>query len=135
MMIENDVNELSAHPPLCQFYKDIYKRMRVNFGFTYPFWLSDMKEESIIKNTLNMVMNQSMYIIFINVAIRIKKNNNRPTNILTDCKRNNPDIIRVDQRKTYYADNYDRISAYNKMYTLLRNSRINLFKKNATSNV
>ena len=82
-----------------------------------------------------MVMNQSMYIIFINVAIRIKKNNNRPTNILTDWKRNNPDIIRVDQRKTYYADNYDRISAYNKMYTLLRNSRINLFKKNATSNV
>jgi hypothetical protein len=67
--------------------------------------------------------------IFINVAIRIRKNNNRDTSILENYKKENPDVTKKSKRQQYYDENIDRIRQYNKMYHMLKNSRINIFKK------
>jgi hypothetical protein len=121
---------------LCKFYHDIYKRMKIHFGYTYNYWLSDMSESDILRNVSNMVITPSMYTIFINVAIRIRKNNKRPIMLLHQWKLQHPDILRNEQRKIYYTENIERISAYNKLYNLIRQaSRINIFKKTATNNI
>lgn len=126
--------EVHTHK-LCKFYMDIYKRMKINFGYTYHYWLSDMSEEDVLKNILNLVISNSMRMIFINVAIRIKKNNNRQSTKLQEYKLEHPDVEKCERRKIYYDDNIVRISEYNKMYNILRNSRINIFKKIGPKNI
>lgn len=116
--------------PICKFYQTIYKRMRVWFGYTYPFWLSDMDQGLILKCILQLNISTRMYVIFINVAIKIRKNNGRSVDVLENYKKDNPDHSRIQRRHMYYADNIDRVRAYNKMYNQMRNSGINLFKKN-----
>ena len=37
---------------MCLFYKNMYLRMKRWFGFSYPFWLSDMDESHLLKNIL-----------------------------------------------------------------------------------
>ena len=124
------MNEVEVKP-VCKFYKTIYKRMVVWFGFTFPFWLSDMPQETVLKSILNMNIAKNMYLIFINVAIKIKKNNDRPVEILEEYKRTHPNVDKLKQRQVYYNDNIERIRAYNKMYNMFRQSRINIFKKSS----
>lgn len=126
------MNEIDIKP-LCIFYKKVYKRMVIWFGFTYPFWLSDMDQNELLKCILRMVMSPNMYTIFINVAIRIRNNNNRPVDVLLEYKRTHPNILRHEKRKQYYADNIDRLRAYNRNYQQLKkHCMINIFKKNTS---
>lgn len=123
------MNEIDIKP-LCIFYKKVYKRMVIWFGYTYPFWLSDMDQNELLKCILRMVMSPNMYTIFINVAIRIRNNNNRPVDVLMEYKRTHPNILRHEKRKKYYADNIERLRAYNRNYQQLKkHCSINLFKK------
>ena len=115
--------------PLCKFYITIYKRMVRWFGYTRPFWLCDMDQEELLECILRLVVSKNMYMIFINVSIRIRKNNNRDTSILEKYKKENPDVIKRSKRQQYYDENIERIRQYNKMYHLMKNSRINIFKK------
>ena len=118
--------------PICKFYRTIYKRMVIHFGYSSarPFWLCDMDEEELLRSILNLVISKRMYIVFINVAIRIRKNNNRCVDILTKYKLSNPDVDRIKKRKDYYDENMERIKEYNHYYHLFRASGINIFKKN-----
>jgi len=118
--------------PICKFYLTIYKRMVRWFGFTYPYWLCDMNNNEILKCILQLNIKPSMYLIFINVAIKIKKNNGRPVDELEAWKKANPNVQRRELRKVYYESNIDRIREYNRVYNLFRNSRINIFRKNRT---
>lgn len=118
-----------ATVPICKFYLTIYKRMVRWFGFTYPFWLCDMPNSEILKCILQLNIKPSMYLIFINVAIKIKKNNSRPVDELEAWKKANPNMQRRELRKTYYDSNIDHIREYNRVYNLIRNSRINIFRK------
>jgi len=115
--------------PLCRFYLTIYKRMLRWFGYTYPFWLCDMEQKELLKCILQLVVTKNMYTIFINVSIRIRKNNDRPTDILEQYKIDNPDTNKRVKRQQYYDDNVERIKAYNRMYHMFKTSRINIFKK------
>jgi len=115
--------------PICKFYLTIYKRMVRWFGYTYPFWLCDMDQEELLTCILRLVVSKPMYIIFINVSIRIRKNNNRDTSVLDKYKQNHPDTIKQTKRHQYYDENVDRIREYNRMYHIIHSSRINIFKK------
>lgn len=115
--------------PLCRFYINIYKRMIRWFGYTRPYWLCQMNQEELLQCILNMVISKNMYTIFINVAVRIRKNNNVDTSILEQYKQQHPDINKQIKRHQYYDDNIDRIKSYNRMYHLVKSSRINIFKK------
>jgi hypothetical protein len=124
--------------PICKFYRNIYKRMRTWFGYTYPYWLSNMDQQMVLDCILRLNIAPNMYGIFINVACKIKKNNGRPIDVLTKYKLDHPDPIKGAERKIYYAQNIIRITEYNRLYNILRknhNSSINIFKKNAPSNV
>ena len=119
--------------PLCNFYKKIYKRMITWFGFTYPFWLSNMDQDELLKCILRMVMSSNMYTIFINVAVRIRTNNDRNVDILLEYKRTHPNIKRNQQRKQYYAENIERLRCYNRNYQQLKKiCSINIFRKNTS---
>ena len=115
--------------PLCKFYVTIYKRMVRWFGYTRPYWLCDMDQDELLACILRMVVSKNMYTIFINVSIRIRKNNNRQTDILDEYKRQHPDVNKKKKRHKYYDENIDRIKQYNHMYHLMKMSRINIFKK------
>jgi len=118
--------------PICKFYKTIYKRMVIWFGYTYPYWLSDMNQTTLLECILRMNMKPSMYYIFINVAIKIRKNNGRLTDVLEEYKRLHPDAGKTVKRKQYYEDNIVRIKEYNKNYHAIKtlvSSGINIFKK------
>ena len=115
--------------PICKFYRTIYKRMVRWFGYTYPFWLCDMDQDELLTCILRLVISKPMYIIFINVSIRIRKNNGRHVDVLEAYKRDHPDDSKRVKRQQYYDDNVDRIRAYNRMYHLIHSSRINIFKK------
>ena len=127
------MNEEVYTKPICKFYKTIYKRMVIWFGYTYPYWLSDMDQQLILTCILRMNMKPSMYYIFINVSIKIRKNNNRLTDVLEEYKRVHPDSSKTVKRKQYYEDNIVRIKAYNKNYHAIKtafiSSGINIFKK------
>lgn len=124
--------------PICKFYRNIYKRMRTWFGYTYPYWLSNMDQQMVLDCILRLNIAPNMYGIFINVACKIKKNNGRPIDVLTKYKLAHPDPIKGAERKLYYAQNIIRITEYNRLYNILRKNHkpiINIFKKNAPSNV
>jgi hypothetical protein len=118
--------------PICAYYKNIYKRMVIWFGYTYPFWLSNMDESELLSCILNLNMKPNMYIIFINVAIRIRINNNKNVNILTQYKKDHPNGEKIISKRKYYDNNIEKIKDYNKAYHEMRKqiSSINIFKKN-----
>ena len=115
---------------MCLFYKNLYLRMKRWFGFSYPFWLSDMEESYLLKNILRMVVPETMYILFINVGIRIRKKFGKSIELLEKYKIDNPNLIKQKTKKIYYLQNIDRFREYSKNHYLLKNSRINIFKKN-----
>ena len=115
---------------ICLFYKNIYLRMKRWFGFSYSFWLCDMAEELLLKNILRMVVPTTMYILFINVAIRIRKKHGRPIDILEKYKRDHPNSLKQQTKRQYYLSNLERFKQYSKNHYLLKHSRLNLFKKN-----
>lgn len=122
------MNEVDVKP-ICKFYKTIYKRMRTWFGYTTPFWLSDMEQQIVLTCILRLNISKGMYTIFINVAIKIKKNNSRPTDVLDEYKKLNPDIPKITKRRIYYDENIERIKEYNRQYNLWKQLRVNIFKK------
>jgi hypothetical protein len=115
---------------MCLFYKNLYLRMKRWFGFSYPFWLSDMEESYLLKNILRMVVPETMYILFINVGIRIRKKFGKSIELLEKYKIDNPNLIKQKIKKIYYLQNIERFREYSKNHYLLKNSRINIFKKN-----
>lgn len=125
-----DYTEINTKP-ICKFYTNIYKRMVRWFGYTRPFWLCDMPEDELLTCILRMTMTENMYLIFINVAIRIRENNNRSITVLTQYKKENPNVGRRSLRRLYYADNIDRLREYNRQYQAMRKilCGINIFKK------
>jgi len=115
---------------MCLFYKNSYLRLKRWFGYSYDFWLCDMNEELLLKNILRMVVPKTMYMLFINIAIKIRKKFSRQYNILNKYKIDNPDLNKQKTRKTYYNENIVKLKTYSKNHYLLRNSRINIFRKN-----
>ena len=115
---------------MCLFYKNLYLRMKRWFGFSYPFWLSDMEESYLLKNILRMVVPETMYILFINVGIRIRKKFGKSIELLEKYKIDNPNLIKQKTKKIYYLQNIERFREYSRNHYLLKNSRINIFKKN-----
>ena len=68
--------------------------------------------------------------IKINVAVRIRSNNERAVDVLLDYKRAHPNKDRNKKRQQYYADNIERLREYNKNYQQLKkHCSINLFRK------
>jgi len=115
---------------MCLFYKNIYLRLKRWFGYSYPFWLCDMNEEHLLKNILKMVVPKQMYTLFVNVCIRIRKKYNRSIEFLEKYKRDNPNPIKQQTKRQYYLNNVEKFRQYSKNHYLLKNSRINIFKKN-----
>ena len=117
--------------PLCDFYVGIYKRMKRWFGFNRPYWLSEMNQEELLQCILNMVCSKSMTLIFLNVAIRIRLNNEYPVDILDKYKKSNPNMDRRAMRRVYYAENIDHIREYNRQYQQMKKlcNSINIFRK------
>lgn len=115
---------------MCIFYKNIYLRLKRWFGFSYQFWLCDMNEEQLLKNILKMVVPKQMYTLFVNVCIRIRKKYNRSIEFLEKYKQDNPNPIKQQTKRQYYLNNVEKFRQYSKNHYLLKNSRINIFKKN-----
>lgn len=124
------MNEVDVQP-ICKFYVSIYKRMIRWFGYTRPFWLCDMDEQELLKCILNLVMKPNMYIVFINVAVNIRKNNNRSVDVLMEYKQSKKSPDKLMKRRQYYADNIVRLREYNRTYQNAKKllSSINIFKK------
>jgi hypothetical protein len=120
---------------ICLFYKNIYLRLKRWFGFSYPFWLCDMTEEKLLQNILRMVVPETMYILIINVAIRIRKKHGRSIELLDQYKRTHPNPLKQQTKRQYYLANVERFKQYSKNHYLLKHSRINLFKKNTVGNI
>jgi hypothetical protein len=114
---------------ICLFYKNIYLRMKRWFGFSYPYWLCDMTEDKLLQNILRMVVPDTMYILIINVAIRIRKKQGRSIELLDQYKRDHPNPLKQQTKRQYYLDNIERFKQYSKNHYMLKNSRINIFKK------
>lgn len=117
--------------PLCDFYIGIYKRLRRWFGFNRPYWLCEMEQDELLQCILNMVCSKSMTLIFLNVAIRIRLNNEYPVDILDKYKKSNPNMDRRQMRRVYYAENIDYIRQYNRQYQQMKQTcnSINIFRK------
>lgn len=127
----NDGDEISTKP-ICSYYKNIYKRMVIWFGYTYPYWLCDMDQHELLTCILNLNMKPNMYSIFLNVAIRIRINNNRSVEILEEYKKNHTNEEKLTNRRAYYNNNIDKIKVYNQEYHKMKKLLlgINLFRKN-----
>jgi len=105
--------------------------MRRWFGFNRPFWLSEMPQDELLQCILRMVCSPSMTLIFLNVAIRIRLNNDYPVDILDKYKKSHPNMERRQMRRVYYAENIDHIRQYNRQYQQMKQtvSSINIFRK------
>lgn len=115
---------------MCLFYKQLYLRMKRWFGYSYPFWLCNMDEAHLLKNILRMVVPDSMYILFVNVSIRIRKKHGRTIELLEQYKLDHPNPKKQQTKRQYYLKNIEKFRAYSKNHYLLKNTRINIFKKN-----
>lgn len=115
---------------MCLFYKNTYLRLKRWFGFSYDFWLSDMDESELLHSILRMVVPKTMYILFINVSINIRKKHMTSTKLLEKYKIENPNPLKSQTKHEYYLENIERLKQYSNNYYLLKNSRINIFKKN-----
>lgn len=120
---------------MCLFYKNMYLRLKRWFGFSYPFWLCDMEENKLLENILRMVVPDTMYILFINVSIRIRKKFGRTIELLEKYKQEHPNILKQQTKREYYLSNVEKFRQYSKHHYLLKNCRINLYKKNTTNNI
>lgn len=91
-----------------------------------------MDENELLKCILQLNMKPNMYLIFVNVACRIRLNNNATTTRLEEYKKNNVSNDKIIKRKLYYDENKERIRIYNHHYNQIKTafSGINLFKKN-----
>jgi len=78
-----------------------------------------------------MVVPQTMYILFINVSIRIRKNNNRSVDLLELYKKEHPNPLKQQTKREYYLQNIEKFRQYSKNHYLLKHSHINIFKKNS----
>jgi len=125
------MNEITVKR-ICDYYKNIYKRMVTWFGYTYPFWLCDMDQDELLTCILRLNMKPNMYIIFINVSIRIRINNERNVEILEEYKKTHNNVEKMHNRRAYYNNNIDKIKLYNQEYHKMKKilSSINLFRKN-----
>jgi hypothetical protein len=94
-----------------------------------------MNEDHLLKNILRMVVPKQMYILFINVSIRIRKKYKRSIELLEKYKRDHPNPIKQQTKRQYYLNNVEKFRKYSKNHYLLKNSRINIFKKNTTNNI
>lgn len=131
-MLASDNNYINVEARnICLFYRNTYLRMKRWFGFSRDYWLCDMSQEKLLANILNMVVPPTMYILFINVSIRIRKNNNRPVDLLETYKRNNPNPHKQQTKREYYLQNIEKFRQYSKNHYLLKHSHINIFKKNS----
>tara|TARA_R110002126_G_scaffold284418_3_gene434100 strand:+ start:1563 stop:1976 length:414 start_codon:yes stop_codon:yes gene_type:complete len=115
---------------MCLFYKQLYLRQKRWFGYSYPFWLCDMDEGHLLKNILRMVVPDSMYILFVNVSIRIRKKHGRSIDLLEKYKVDHPNPKKQQTKRQYYLNNIEKFRQYSKNHYLLKNTRINIFKKN-----
>lgn len=115
---------------MCLFYKQIYLRMKRWFGFSYSYWLCNMDESKLLQNILRMVVPDTMYILFINVAMRIRKKYGKSIDLLDTYKNEHPNPLKTQTKKQYYLCNIEKFRQYSKNHYLLKNSRINIFKKN-----
>ena len=71
-----------------------------------------------------------MYILFLNIAIRIRKKHMRPYMMLYKYKEDHPDLIQKETRARYYKNNVDKFRVYSKNHYMLKQIPINIFKKN-----
>ena len=124
---ENYINEEARG--MCLFYKNSYLRLRRWFGFSTHYWLCEMTEEKLLINILRMVVPDPMYILFINISIRIRKKHGRPYDVLLKYKIDHPDLIKKETRSVYYKNNVDKFRTYSKNHYLLKQIPNNLFKK------
>jgi hypothetical protein len=130
-MYHTDDNYINTEASgMCLFYKNLYLRMKRWFGYSYPFWLCDMEEDRLLKNILRMVVPETMYILFINVALRIRKKYGRSIDLFEKYKHDNPNMIKQQTKRQYYLNNIEKFRQYSKNHYLLKNTRINIFKKN-----
>jgi len=135
-MYHTDDNYINVEAKgMCLFYKQLYLRMKRWFGYSYPFWLCDMDEAHLLKNILRMVVPDSMYILFVNVSIRIRKKHGRSIELLEQYKLDHPNPKKQQTKRQYYLNNIEKFRAYSKNHYLLKNNSINIFKKNISSNI
>jgi hypothetical protein len=126
---DNYINAEARH--MCLFYKNTYLRLRRWFGYSYNYWLCDMDECKLLHNILRMVVPPTMYILFINVSIRIRKTHNRSIDLLELYKKEHPNPLKQQTKKDYYLNNIEKFRQYSKHHYLLKHSKINIFKKNS----
>jgi len=130
-MLASDNNYINVEARnICLFYRNTYLRMRRWFGFSYAYWLCDMSQERLLENILRMVVPPTMYILFINVSIRIRKTHNRPIDLLELYKKEHPNPLKQQTKREYYLNNIEKFRQYSKNHYVLKNTRINIFKKN-----
>lgn len=127
---DNYINEEAKY--MCIFYKQLYLRMKSWFGFSYPCWLSNMDESNLLKNILRINVPNTMHLLFINVAIRIRKKYEKTCDLLQTYKDNNSNPLKSQTKKQYYLNNIEKFKQYSKNHYLLKNSKINIFKKNVS---
>ena len=77
----------------------------------------------------------SMYILFVNVSIRIRKKHGRSIDLLEQYKVDHPNPKKQQTKRQYYLDNIEKFRQYSKNHYLLKNTRINIFKKNIPWNI
>tara|TARA_R110000868_G_scaffold269469_1_gene528823 strand:- start:502 stop:1026 length:525 start_codon:yes stop_codon:yes gene_type:complete len=130
-LLPTDENYINAEARgMCLFYKNSYLRLQRWFGFKRPYWLCDMTEDKLLQNILRMVVPNPMYILFLNIAIRIRKKHMRPYMLLYKYKEDHPDLIQQETRARYYKNNVDKFRVYSKNHYMLKQIPINIFKKN-----
>lgn len=136
-MLATDDNYINAEARyMCLFYKNNYLRMKRWFGFSYDFWLCDMSQDKLLHNILNMVVPPTMYILFINVSIRIRKTHNRLIDLLELYKKEHPNPLKQQTKREYYLNNVEKFRQYSKNHYLLKqHSSVNIFKKNSLTNL
>jgi hypothetical protein len=130
---DNYINEEARN--MCIFYKQIYLRMKSWFGYSYAYWLCNMEESHLLKNILRMNVPDTMYILFINVAMRIRKKYGKSIELLQTYKDDHPNPLKSQTKRQYYLNNIEKFRAYSRNHYMLKNCRINLFKKNVSSNI
>lgn len=136
-MLATDDNYINAEARyMCLFYKNNYLRMKRWFGFSYDFWLCDMSQDKLLYNILRMVVPPTMYILFINVSIRIRKTHNRLIDLLELYKKEHPNPLKQQTKREYYLNNVEKFRQYSKNHYLLKqHSSVNIFKKNSLTNL
>ena len=131
-MFEQNLDYLIETRKCCNFYIGIYKKMRSWFGNSSNYWLCDMPEPLLLKNILRMNIKPSMITLYLNISIKIRRNNKREYALLETYRNTHKDYSKCLHRKEYYKNNILKIKKYNETYHILKSLRINIFKKNSS---